>query len=104
VFDSTKEMAFIPLSIKQQRQGKVIIDTIVSRFSKTGSAILFHALLIMCGTLTATTPYVAMIILIIIPGWIIAVNTLNKITKQTIDIEKLGLPINATKLCAATQH
>ena len=87
VFDSTKEMAFIPLPVNQQRQGKVIIDTIVSRFSKTGSAILFHALLITCGTLTATVPYIAVIILVIIPFWIFAVNSLNKITKKTIDTE-----------------
>ncbi len=88
VFDSTKEMAFIPLPVNQQRQGKVVIDTIVSRFSKTGSAILFHALLLTCGTLAAAVPYVAVIILAIIPLWILAINTLNKITKKTIDIEE----------------
>jgi AAA family ATP:ADP antiporter len=104
VFDSTKEMAFIPLPVKQQRQGKVVIDTIVSRFSKTGSAVLFHALLIACGTLSATVPYVAAIILALIPGWVIAVNTLNKITKQTIDTEKFDLPSTSTKLCTVTPH
>lgn len=87
VFDSTKEMAFVPLPVEQQRQGKVVIDTIVSRFSKTGSAIILQALLLACGTLAAATPYVAIIILAIIPLWILAVNTLNKITKKTIDTE-----------------
>lgn len=101
VFDSTKEMAFIPLPINQQRQGKVVVDTIVSRFSKTGSAILFHALLLFCTTLTATIPYVATIILIIIPIWYLAINTLNKITKHTIDIECQNP--TATNLCPATK-
>ena len=84
VFDASKEMAFIPLPVVEQRKGKVVIDTIVSRLSKTGSAIIFHGLLICCGTLTATIPYVGAIILLIIPCWIIAINTLNKITKNTI--------------------
>ena len=86
VFDSTKEMAFIPLPAQQQRQGKVVIDTIVSRFGKTGSSIILQGLLLACGTLTAATSYIAFIILAIIPLWILAVNILNKITKSTIDV------------------
>lgn len=84
VFDATKEMSFVPLQVLEQRKGKVVIDTIVSRLSKTGSAIIFHALLIFCGTLSATVPYVAAIILVIIPFWLWAINTLHKITQKTI--------------------
>ena len=87
IFDATKEIAFIPLSIHEKRQGKVVIDTIVSRFSKSGSAVLFHGLLLFCGNLAATTPYVAAIIFITIAIWIFAVYTLNKVTSKTIDQE-----------------
>lgn len=111
VFDATKEMAFIPLPVEQQRQGKVVIDTIVSRCSKTGSSLIQQGLLIAFGTLGAIVPYVAIIILAIIPIWYYAINALNKITKQTIDIEKQDLekktefsPLNTNKLCAIANN
>ncbi len=85
VFDETKEIAFVPLSRAEQRKGKAIVDGIASRLGKSGGSISFQCLLFQCGNLAATIPYVAMIFLVVITLWIIAVRGLGKMVKHSID-------------------
>ncbi len=78
LFDTTKEMAFIPLSPELKLKGKTAIDGIGSRLGKSGGSLIHQGLLVIFGTLTFSTPYVAAILLAVIALWITAVRTLGK--------------------------
>ncbi len=85
VFDETKEIAFIPLPKVEQRKGKAVVDGIASRFGKSGGSLTIQVLLVLCGELALTIPYVAGIFLVVLSGWIIAVRGLGKMVAHSID-------------------
>lgn len=87
VFDESKEIAFIPLSKEEQRKGKAVVDGIASRFGKSGGSILIQVLLVLCGELVLTIPYVAVIFGVVILLWVLAVRGLGKLANKTIDAE-----------------
>jgi len=70
VFDATKEMAFIPLSTSDKINGKAAIDGVGSRLGKSGGSIVHQGLLILFGSLSASAPFVAVILLLSIAFWI----------------------------------
>jgi AAA family ATP:ADP antiporter len=76
VFDATKEMAFIPLDRDFKLKGKAAIDGVGSRFGKSGGSLLHQGLLLIFTTLSASAPYVAAILLVVIIAWIYAVRSL----------------------------
>ena len=76
VFDSTKEMAFIPLGHECKLKGKAAIDGVGSRLGKSGGSFIHTGLLMVFATLSSSAPYVAAIIIIVIVGWIIATRAL----------------------------
>jgi ATP:ADP antiporter, AAA family len=78
VFDTTKELAFIPLGKESKLKGKAAIDGVGSRLGKSGGAVIYQALLMVLGTVACTVPYVAVILLFIIGAWIWAVKSLGK--------------------------
>lgn len=78
VFDSTKEMAFIPLGHECKLQGKAAIDGVGSRLGKSGGSLVHQGLLMIFATVSASAPYVAVILTIVIVGWIMAVKSLGK--------------------------
>lgn len=70
LFDQTKEIAFIPLSVEHQRKGKTIVDGIASRFGKSGSSVSIQIMLLFCGGKVANAiPYMGIIIAIAILVW-----------------------------------
>lgn len=85
VFDETKEIAFIPLSKVEQRQGKAVVDGIASRLGKSGGSLTIQFLLVVCGSLAATIPYVAGLFIFFIVLWMIAVKNLGKLVGHSID-------------------
>lgn len=78
VFDSTKEMAFVPLKPENKLIGKAAIDGICSRLGKSGGSVVHQGFLIFFSTITASAPYVAMVLFGIIVIWVIAVRLLGK--------------------------
>lgn len=78
LFDATKELSFIPLDRESKLKGKAVIDGVGSRLGKSGGSVVYQGLLVCFGTLAATTPYVAGILLVAISAWIIAVKALGR--------------------------
>lgn len=78
VFDSTKEMTFIPLSHECKLKGKAAIDGVGSRLGKSGGSIIHQGLLMIFYTVSASAPYVAIILFLVIAGWMAAVRSLGK--------------------------
>lgn len=97
VFDESKEIAFIPLPKEDQRRGKAVVDGIASRFGKSGGSLIIQILLIVCGELMLTIPYIAGIFVVVMALWILAVRGLGKMASQTIDRELYSDSAQKTK-------
>ena len=78
LLDPSKEMAYIPLDNNTRNKGKAVIDVVGSRLGKSGGSLIQQILLLSFGSLSAITPYIAVILFFIIWTWIRAVNGLNK--------------------------
>lgn len=68
-FDTTKEMAFIPLGHESKLKGKAAIDGVGSRLGKSGGSLIHQGLLMFLGSLAVSAPYVAAILLFVIAFW-----------------------------------
>tara|TARA_R110002110_G_scaffold415858_2_gene658604 strand:- start:44772 stop:46325 length:1554 start_codon:yes stop_codon:yes gene_type:complete len=77
-FDTTKEMAFVPLSAECQLKGKAAIDGVFNRLGKSGGSVIHQTLLIFFTSFAFTAPYIAGILLVVIGGWMSAVRLLGK--------------------------
>jgi len=78
LFDTTKEMSFIPLAPEHKLKGKAAIDGIGSRLGKSGGSLIHQGLLFFFCNLSVSTPYVAGILLAVLLVWIIAVRSLGR--------------------------
>ncbi len=99
IFDATKEISFIPLNPESKLKGKAAIDGVGSRLGKSGGSIFHQVLLMIFGSVALSTPYVGVILLFVVGGWIIAVKALGRRftrlvaenQKIDIDAEKPGI-------------
>ncbi len=81
-FDATKEMAFIPLGEECKLKGKAAIDGVGSRMGKSGGSIIHQGLLLIFGSVLASTPYVAGFLAVIFIGWLASVKSLGRKFKK----------------------
>lgn len=102
VFDSTKEMTFIPLDHETKLKGKAAIDGVGSRLGKSGGSIIHQGLLMIFFTLPACAPYLAGIILLAIVAWIFAVRTLGVEFNALADYKNEGRPVPVPVAAAVT--
>lgn len=78
LFDPTKEMAYIPLDQEQKMKGKAAIDVVGARLGKSGGSFVQQGLLVIFGSMSAITPYLGVVLIVIIIAWIMAAKALNK--------------------------
>jgi AAA family ATP:ADP antiporter len=79
LFDSTKEMAYIPLDDELKSKGKAAVDVVGGRFGKSGGGIIQSTffMLIPSFTFVEATPYFAGIFFVIVVIWLYAVKALS---------------------------
>lgn len=91
IFDTTKELAFTPLSRDSQKKGKAAIDGVGSRLGKSAGAVLIQTLLFRFDSINSCAPYLGLLILIVTVLWVFAVLALGKrFGKVTLDLSKQG--------------
>lgn len=76
-FDTTKEMAYIPLDDQTKRSGKAAIDGVGGRLGKSGGALINAILIGIMGSIENITSFVAVITIGIIFFWIFSVKKLS---------------------------
>lgn len=72
-FDTTKEIAFIPLSKDEKIKAKAVIDGVGSRLGKSAGAIMVQVMIFFIPTVSAMAPFFLVILLPIISGWFWAI-------------------------------
>lgn len=77
LFDPTKEMAYIPLDDESKVKGKAAVDVVGARLGKSGGSVI-QMFLLGFGTLATITPYIGIILMIVIVAWLFAVGVLSK--------------------------
>jgi len=95
LFDSTKEMSYIPLDDEMKTKGKAAVDVIGGRFGKSAGGLIQSTLFILVPSYTfvEATPIFACIFFAIVIIWIFAVRSLgreynNKIAENEAEASK----------------
>ena len=71
-------LAFVPLPAEKKLIGKAAIDGICSRLGKSGGSVVYQSLLLLFSTISASAPYVAVVLFSAIIIWVFSVRLLGK--------------------------
>ena len=84
LFDSTKEMAYIPADEEIKSKGKAAVDVVGARLAKSGGAFIQSLIFMIfpAATFTSISPYLMAIFVVIVTIWLFDVNALNKAYKK----------------------
>ncbi len=85
IFDATKEMVFIPLTKKEKRESKAIIDGIITRLGKSFGSMFYIIMLLILGEISLIIPYVVVLIIGLVFLWGFSVIRLNKVFHRLSD-------------------
>ena len=79
LFDSTKEMAYIPLDDELKSKGKAAVDVVGGRFGKSGGAAIQSTFFLLFPSLgfVEAIPYFGAAFFLIVMAWLYAVNKLS---------------------------
>lgn len=78
VFDTTKEMTFIPLDHETKLKGKAPIDVVGARLGKSGGSVIYQSLLVFFNSISACIPFIAVILTFVLGFWISSARNLGK--------------------------
>lgn len=73
LFDSTKEMALIPLDEESKIKGKAAIDVVSGRLGKATGSVLLQVMFVFVGPIMTIAPYSLAILLLVIGLWLSSV-------------------------------
>ncbi|MBS0626875.1 MAG: MFS transporter, partial [Verrucomicrobia bacterium] len=84
VFDASKELAFLPLDADSKLKGKAAIDGLGSGVGKSGASLAYQGLMILLGGISASTPYIAIILFVVMIAWTFSVVRLGGLFKKVV--------------------
>ncbi len=84
LFDPCKEMAFKTLDAESRVKGKAAIDIIGNPLGKSSGSIIQQVLILSTGSLGASSPYLAGILMLVTSSWLNSTRRLNSLIKDNL--------------------
>lgn len=82
VFDASKELAFLAVDAESRVRGKAAIDGLGAGIGKSGASLTYQALILGLGSISMSTPYIAIILVLVFSAWLFSVKYVSKEFKE----------------------